>query len=167
MKKKRGKILKVIPGVNPNCSAGMFVVNSIIYGTPVYLIASLVSAYLLRNRFEKVKDLAEAIKEAEMSKAVRQVKVISIALFVVLAAIIGSMMLNSSYLPPDVFGSLFLIFYVLLPVIFMAGGLIVVASIGKEMLQSNRPSLIYVIMPLITLNVVLLFILYGIFWRIF
>jgi len=53
LKKNKGKILRIKPGYNPNCSGGMYVLMFLIYGGPIILILTAISAIIAKRLYNK------------------------------------------------------------------------------------------------------------------
>lgn len=53
IKKKKGKILRIKPGYNPNCSGGMYILIFLIFGAPIILVLTTISAIIAKRLYNK------------------------------------------------------------------------------------------------------------------
>ena len=67
---KKGKILKVIGGLNPNCSSGMFMAAYTMLAVPVHLVVDIVASIILYVHNKKTRSL----EDFEVFSAARTLK---------------------------------------------------------------------------------------------
>lgn len=173
--------MKVIFGMNPNCSALWAALTILLFATPpLGLIIGLVNAYLLKKKFKNMKLLEEEVlKKAEEVRILKKlVWFLIISVLIIISLVIINLknellISNNFWLSISLIirgminffrtsmGSMFLIgIYLMIVILFCR-------FIGKRILFSKYPRLIYLVMPLmaflaaIILNTIILFIIFG------
>ncbi len=151
MKQKNGQILKVIPGMNPNCSSGMFVIEVLFLGGIINIVTSIINAYILNRKKKKVKGVVDILLiRTEISKAI---KVSLIIAFIVSIALLGLFWSSLKLSMEDYNDTILEIAIVPL----MALGLMASTWIGgKILIKSKNPWLLYIVMPLLVVGFSLL-----------
>jgi hypothetical protein len=152
MKSKKGKILKVIPGINPNCSSGLVVLLVLMYSIPIYLTINFVSSIILfkrrNNDFEKDIHIFNIVKSANR-----------LQYFVICGFIfwIGSLLLLIFRLLSIDYAILILLSGLIIS-IPQSIILIISLNIGDKVLHSKYPLAILLISPGLYLIII------GLFW---
>jgi len=141
MKHKKGKILKVILGMNPNCSAVWVSLSIVFLTVPLSLIISLVDAYLLGKGFKNARLL-----EDEVLKKAKKLRILQKLLIILIIGLIGIW----GYYNWPIKGPIILATISLIIAILFSG------FIGERMLFSKHPRLRYLVMPLVALLTVII-----------
>lgn len=160
MRNKKGKIIKVILGKNINCSTVWAALGVLFYSVPISLVASLVSAYLLRRQFKKSMTLEdEIIKRKERAKKLKlEIGIILVTTLAIIVWVTILYVVTSS----DFSENLSSIFLKNLSSILSDGwpffvppitGLVFSILIGRRILYSR---LVYFVMPFIVLATIII-----------
>lgn len=152
MKSKKGKILKVIPGINPNCSSGLVVLLVLMYSIPIYFIINFVSSIILFKK--RNNDVEKNIDIFNIGKSVNRLQYFIIFGFI---SWIGSLLLLIFRMLSIDYAILILLSGLIISIpqsIF----LIILMNIGGKVLHSKYPLGILLISPGLYLIII------GLFW---
>jgi hypothetical protein len=141
MKSKKGKILKVIPGINPNCSSGIVVLLVLMYSVPIYLIINFVNSIILFKK--RNNDFEKDIHIFNIVKSVNRLQYLAICGFILW---IGSLLLFIFRLLSIDYAILILLSGLIIS-IPQSIILIISMNIGDKFLHSKYPLAILLISP--------------------
>lgn len=150
MKYKKGKILKVIPGINPNCSSGMFAMGYMILSIPVYLVINIVTNVI---SYKKVKKQSPKI-DADIFSIGRSIRRLSWSILI--AAIIWLLVLLFTLKVEGDYGNTYTRIMAGVIVSYPPIALIISLLIGEIVLRSRIPKGVFIISPLSFLVVVMI-----------
>lgn len=160
MRPKRGKILKVIPGINPNCSSGMFAMAYMVLSIPVYLVINIVANVISYKAEKKQRNEEEHTDIFAVRRSIKR-----LLCFTALAAIVWLFVLVITLNAEKGYGNIYTRIMAGVMISYPPIALIISLLIAGVVVRRGMPKAVFVISPLSYLIIILiLWLCSGVFY---